>query len=206
MKCTSKLADKYVKGLLSVFFITFSSFLFASSDADALTTIILINRQAELVDVSPDGEVLKRHVSVPDYFSSGRSHQNSLRRSLKLLKDYGVIDHTLPGKSKLSGLSLQSYLIEMSSKERVICVSDTQNYLSFFYETEVDLKSNTVSISYVKGQACIKSRKREKEVHTSERRRSFAEIFYPQSDLYQINIRQQKKESIRYHRGVFKDT
>lgn len=106
-------------GLLLV--LLFSSFtnLSGSSteDSEIITTIILINRQAELVDVNSDGEVLKRHLAVPDYFSSGRSHNRSLKKSLSLLKTYGAVEetpnHFLPNSSKLPGSCLQSFMKDM---------------------------------------------------------------------------------------------
>ena len=106
-------------GLLLV--LLFSSFtnLSGSSteDSEIITTIILINRQAELVDVNSDGEVLKRHLAVPDYFSSGRSHNRSLKKSLSLLKSYGAVEeapnHFLPNSSQLPGACLQRFMKDL---------------------------------------------------------------------------------------------
>lgn len=108
--------------LLVVLFSSLTTLSGASTeDSEIITTIILINRQAELVDVNTEGEVLKRHLAVPDYFSSGRSHNRSLRKSLSLLKSYGqheTIDaspnYMLPNSSKLPGKCLQSFMRGMS--------------------------------------------------------------------------------------------
>ncbi len=104
-----------------LFLTTFTS-LIASSESEVITTIILIDRQAELVDVDQFGEVLRRHVAVPDYFSSGRSHNSSLRRSLKKVKDYGQLktDFSIPGSSELPNEMLQSFLVQSSELSREI--------------------------------------------------------------------------------------
>ena len=116
MKYFFDVSQKFAKGLLCVQLLILSSVLLASSEAELITTIILIDRQAELVDVSLDGEVMKRHVSVPDYFTSGRSHQSSLKNSLKMLKDYGSNDrHMLP---KSSSLCSQTCLLYTSPSPR----------------------------------------------------------------------------------------
>ncbi len=54
--------------------------VFASNNEDVLTDIILINGEAVLVDLDNKGEVLKKHIDIPEYFRSSRSHE-SLRRS-----------------------------------------------------------------------------------------------------------------------------
>ena len=69
----------------------FTSELSASTE-DLKTTIILINGQAALVDLNPKGEILKRYIAVPDYFTSYRSHESLVRRSIeraKSMRDIG---------------------------------------------------------------------------------------------------------------------
>ena len=60
------------------------------AEEDFITEIILINGLAELVDVNPDGEVLKRYLAIPDYFTNGRSHKRTLRESLAKTKLFGL--------------------------------------------------------------------------------------------------------------------
>ena len=93
------------------------------AESEVITTIILINRQAELVDVDTEGESLKRHVAIPDYFSSGRSHKSSLKKSLNLIKDYGSVDYTLPGSSDLSQDALQEFMSQRINKDTNGCSS-----------------------------------------------------------------------------------
>ena len=45
---------------------------------ELITEIILINRQAELVEMDQDGEIVRRHIAIPDYFTSGKSHRRNL--------------------------------------------------------------------------------------------------------------------------------
>ncbi|MEL6122859.1 MAG: hypothetical protein AAFR14_03985 [Bacteroidota bacterium] len=77
-------------------FSTILSALFALSTWTAcyaeeglVTDIILINGKAELVEFSKEGDIVTRHMAVPDYFTSGKSHTRSLRQSLEKLNVYG---------------------------------------------------------------------------------------------------------------------
>lgn len=49
---------------------------------DMMTTIILINGEAHLVDVAPDGELLVSYGTVPDYFTTSLSHEEILAQSI----------------------------------------------------------------------------------------------------------------------------
>jgi hypothetical protein len=73
--------------LLSLLCFSYSSNLRANEEV--ITEIILINGFAELVDINPNGDVLQRYLSIPDYFSSGRSHKRTLRESLAKAKLFG---------------------------------------------------------------------------------------------------------------------
>jgi len=109
--------SKSIKTFFCLVLLTMNFSVFASAESEVIQTIILINREAELVDLSADGEVLKRYVAIPDYFSSGRSHQRSLKKSLELLKDYGFEEnHTLPGSSDLAAADLQHYMVDKLGK------------------------------------------------------------------------------------------
>lgn len=76
--------------MLALTFVTSDSLL--AAEDDIVTDIILINGQAELADFTKDGEVIARHSAIPDYFTSGRSHQRSLKQSLQLLKALGSVE------------------------------------------------------------------------------------------------------------------
>lgn len=206
MQYTFNTTQNLMKGLLSVYFLALGSILFASSESEVITTIILINRQAELVDISLDGEVMKRHVAVPDYFSSGRSHKSSLKNSLNLLKDYGSIDHALPESSNLSGATLQSYIIsEMSN--RAIC--------STTYRSNNNRAPQSEDILYQKDRAesllikkMIGSHLKQEKIkkNTIGRKVAFAEIFAPSIDAIYNTQRQHNQRHTRFHRGFFKVT
>lgn len=90
----------------------FSAISLTSKESELITNIILINRQAELVEMDAAGEILRRFVVIPDYFSSGKSHNRSLRESLEVIKDYGSAepDYFLPGDSNLPSECLQSFI------------------------------------------------------------------------------------------------
>ena len=108
--------------LFILLLLPFYSFL--QAEEDVITTIILINREAELVDLNEDGEILKRHVSIPDYFSSGRSHNSSLRKSLNSLKDYGSVNYHIPGSSSLPAEDLQQSMIRLTDECSLTFVND----------------------------------------------------------------------------------
>ena len=208
MKNTINLTHVFVKGLLSVYLIALSSMLFASSDAEVITTIILINRQAELVDVSSDGEILKRHVAVPDYFTSGRSHSNSLKRSLNLIKDYGSIDYMLPESSSLCSQTLQSYILK-EAKSRLTCkhaISPSiQKGKKVFNNISKDLGViPTLAFGMVKPN--IKEHRNLIRNVIKEEKIAFADIFFPSIDLVFSYNRQHNINNERFHRGVFSDT
>lgn len=85
---------------LSVYFINPSETL--AGDEAVMTTIILINSEAMLVDLDERGEILKQHILVADYFTSSQSHEALVRRSIdriRDLSDIGMIDQTVPSSS-----------------------------------------------------------------------------------------------------------
>ena len=206
MKYFFNVSQKFVKGLLCVQLLILSSVLLASSEAELITTIILIDRQAELVDVSLDGEVMKRHVSVPDYFTSGRSHQSSLKNSLKMLKDYGSNDrHMLPKSSSLCSQTLQSYLLTELSKQSICSVqSKITNERLTQTDNAIDRKRIPGMQQNVRnGQPHLE---KNEVIEKANEQISFAETFFPVVDrLYPLD-RQHILVQDRFHRGVFKDT
>ena len=86
---------------------------------ESVTNIILINRQAELVEMNLEGEIIKRYLAIPDYFSSGKSHSRNLRESLNAIKDYGQIEpnYFLPFESSLPDECLQSTIAISNTTE-----------------------------------------------------------------------------------------
>jgi len=162
--------------------------MLAWADSEVITTIILINREAELVDLNSDGEVLKRYVAVPDYFSSGRSHTNSLKKSLQLLKDYGhVPDYNLPGSSDLSANDLQSYMLE-NMKPRVCEQASLSLYIS-----DKDIDSDDTNYLEISNSreivALIASERIQISSKSMDPPSSFADVFYPSLD--QETLKQQ---------------
>ncbi len=83
---------RYFSSQLFLLFLLFWGLNQTRAKSGVITDIILINSVAELVDLSPDGEILQRYVTIPDYFTSGKSHKRNLRESLAKLKLYGYQD------------------------------------------------------------------------------------------------------------------
>ena len=148
-KKTQTMGNKSTYSSVVIFLMTF--LLFASSNdlyavgekEEVITEIILINRQAELVEMDQDGEILRRHIAIPDYFTSGKSHRRNLRESLRKLRAVGHVEenHLLPGSSDLPGLCLQSFLnglkAEMEhSQNKTIC------HIASFIPSEFLLNGN----------------------------------------------------------------
>ena len=132
---------------LSIFFCFVSFMMCAETDFETITAIILINGNAELVDVNIEGDILKRHLSIPDYFTSGRSHKRSLGMSMKMIKQYGSVDtHLLPNSSKLPAKCLQSFMIAMSEKIETDCF--IQNTPHFYYATSSDLSVSYTHVNF----------------------------------------------------------
>ena len=101
-----------LSAVLLIFLFTLSvNISFASDSEEFITTIILINQQAELVDVTEDGAVLKRHMRIPDYFSSNRSHESTLMHNMKKIDGLSSVDNfEIPGDSHLPSECLQAML------------------------------------------------------------------------------------------------
>lgn len=84
--------------LISIFLVVSTTMAVAGSEA--LTTIILINSEAFLVDIDSDGEVLKKHIEVPHYFRSGQSHQALVQQAMRKsrpvygMKSYKLFDNS----------------------------------------------------------------------------------------------------------------
>lgn len=182
---------------VSLLFLTTFASLFASSESEVITTIILIDRQAELVDVDQFGEVLRRHVAVPDYFSSGRSHKSILRSSLKKVKDYGFIqtDFSIPGSSQLSNEVLQSFLVQTSEASR-----EFDN----FSKLTIDVEHEQISIATAKqisnvfiGYASF-TEEHVKEETTKRKSREIPFSYYSTSTAY---IKQRTRGQMRYNSG-----
>lgn len=150
------------------------------AESEVITTIILINRQAELVDVDTEGEILKRHVAIPDYFSSGRSHKSSLKKSLSLIKDYGSVDYTLPGSSDLSQEVLQEFMSQPIKK-------DDNNYSSTEVRFNKNLSKEQSNINHLQPRqlwAGYESKERLIRKKARSKNLSFLDHFFPERKPY----------------------
>jgi len=131
MTCSKSVIVQSVQLLVTLYLMTIAATLFAN-DSEIITTIILINRQAELVDLDEEGEVLKRHIAIPDYFTSGRSHSRSLKNSIERSKGYGHFispkTHFISGSSDLLSEDLQSFLVDCIKSVHLSKVSNTRTH------------------------------------------------------------------------------
>ncbi len=183
-----------IKILVSIFVLMLSAQLYGGSDSEIITAIILINRQAELVDMDDEGEIIHRHVAIPDYFSSGRSHQSSLRKSLSLIKDYGSIEKNffLPGGSKLPAVCLQSYMLSFKN-ERI----EEQILYSKTVKQEIDCRNKQFS-SVLKSFRLNSTREIDKEYNTHRKESFFLQVYAPDKGE---NKKQRTKPYNRFYRG-----
>ena len=114
--------------VLTMFFVTSLSSM--SSD-DIVTDIILINGYAVLVDIDNKGEVLKKHLDIPNYFRSSRTHESLRRSSLikakGLSKSHKLFDsnHFLSFESSTCSIKVD----EGSSVFDVLSISDSTHLM-----------------------------------------------------------------------------
>ncbi len=78
--------------LLLLFAILGSVQLFAGRE-DLKTTIILIDGEAVLVDLNLKGDILKQYIHVDDYFTSWKSHESLVKRSIERAASMRDIGH-----------------------------------------------------------------------------------------------------------------
>lgn len=122
---TASLSSLMTLGLFVVGFICFTFDLNASS-AKSQTTIVLINGNAVLVELGSKGEIFKEYINVPDYFTSYRSHESLVERSIKRVKGLSKVhktfdsEHFLSSESKHKNVISPKFNIELNST-----VSDT---------------------------------------------------------------------------------
>jgi len=172
---------KGIKAFLFFLTLTLNFAVFAVANSETITTIILIDRVAELVELTEDGEVLQRHLAVPDYFSSGRSHNTSLKQSLAKLKDYGYQENfELPGSSDLSSSELQSY---MTTKRKVLDSLTTKD-LQISKRAQINEKWSDQSFieqhNNANSATILRTRiDRLKLRSHNEQAASFLDVFYP---------------------------
>ena len=187
MKVIRKTHRPGFRFLASIFLLSLSFQLFSSAEKDVITAIILINRQAELVDMDEEGEILKRHVAIPDYFTSGRSHQSSLRQSLRRIKDYGNVESfILPGSSKLPAVCLQSLMTSLKKKP-----SQLPTKFSDFIDTTFQFYSNSAKESMIiKDVMFIKSSTEKMAQVTFVP--SLADYFYPKANQFRAKLEKQR--------------
>lgn len=151
------------KNVLSLFILSILCLAFcsvANAKEEVITEIILINGLAELVDLSSDGQVLQRHLSIPDYFSSGRSHKRTLRESLAKTKLFGTVSDIEPYIEtivfKAPQECRQSLMKRSEKKDSNIGITSqgetNQDKLIFKEDIEKDLRNNIRSISYIRNE------------------------------------------------------
>lgn len=191
---------KGLKTYLCFLILTLNFAVFAFANAETITTIILIDRVAELVELTEEGEVLQRHLSIPDYFSSGRSHKSSLKQSLLKLKDYGYEESfELPGSSDLDASILQSYMEDRRSN---LCTHNTLDYQTLglaLVTTPLSKHHLEKRISGVSHRAAINSvREDVRRIHKVEE--SFTKVSY--SRLEDSKIKQRDFNLIRSNIGI----
>lgn len=63
----------------------------SAAEVDYQNTIILINGDAVLVKLGPKGEILKKYINVPDYFTSGRNHESLVQRAVSRVKELSAV-------------------------------------------------------------------------------------------------------------------
>jgi len=180
-----------MKGIKTIFCLLTLAMNFsvvALAESEVITTIILIDREAELVDLSSDGEVLKRYVSVPDYFSSGRSHKSSLKKSLQLVKDYGYEeDYNLPGSSTKEAKELQSFMAEAMPKRTCSTTQSTLILQKTIYQQRDTQNLSQVNLLDIAGVS--QQNKMLDYSKAAFEKDSFEDIFYPSVD--QNHVKQQ---------------
>jgi len=189
-----------VKVFIFAFALLSTSVLFGNAEEEIITAIILINSQAELVDMDQEGEILRRHLAIPDYFSSGRSHKNSLRRSLNQIKDYGFIeDYSIPGSSDLPAICLQSSMNEdIGHEEHAVLVFETSAHQPFdFPQVDVISDFEVFGVMQRNGIKIIR--------HTPLSKLSMGDSFFPTVFKLQIpqQLKQRYKKDKRFSNGDF---
>lgn len=114
-----------LKSILSTFLLSLGFIVLSANGAEInemITTIILINGEAHLVDIAPDGELLVSYGKVPDYFSSTLSHEDIVDRSIAILESnrksrYDLIRFVSFGiETHMLNEYAVDYIREMSSK------------------------------------------------------------------------------------------
>ena len=83
------------------------------------TTIILINSEAFLVDLDQTGEVMKKHIAVPDYFSSKYAHETQVRRSMAKVTGLSAVENHNDNRKRASVRSEKSVNLVMGARKKV---------------------------------------------------------------------------------------
>lgn len=114
-------------GVLSTFLLTFIFMVPSESlalESESLNTIILINGDAVLVKIDQKGEILKKYINVPEYFSSGRSHESLVQRAIGKIKGLSRVHRVYDEDHFMSARSIaqveEKISLENEWKERQI--------------------------------------------------------------------------------------
>ena len=92
------------------------------AEEEFITTIILINGEAELADITKSGEVLKRIIAVPEYFHSRSSHNRLVKRSKE--KAEGLSSDLRPDDNIVQSGSLVQAETENKNTQPVVSKSN----------------------------------------------------------------------------------
>ena len=131
MKRIRKISDFVrVCVLIALFSFVFSAIY--ASDTDVLTTIILIDGEAELVDVGPGGEILKRYIAVPDYFSSPSSHSSIVRRSLNRYRNLSNVENSTANDiAQVTDKTEEENTSEQESQGETYCIESSELFVGY---------------------------------------------------------------------------
>ncbi len=148
------------KAVLSVCCLFFSFFPLLVG-AETVTDIILINGQAELVQMDKSGEILQRLIKVPDYFNSNRSHRSLKSASLNKIPIVGKVEthrktdpeilkeHFLRTDKKADGLATYScstnMAVELPYEKNEVFSLSSRYLISHFSSTRSQMIRNKCS-------------------------------------------------------------
>lgn len=117
-----------------------------AEEAGVKTTIILINSEAFLVDLDQTGEVMKKHMAVPDYFSSKYAHETQVRRSMAKVKGLSSIENG-EERRKISKRDQESTNLVMCARKKNVdskCLGQSTYHVSDDIST-VNMGENDLS-------------------------------------------------------------
>lgn len=94
-----------------------------ASEAESLNTIILINGEAVLVKIDQKGEILKKYINVPEYFTSSRSHESLVQRALGKVKGLSSVHRVYDEDHHFMSTKALAQHSNIIDKEKEWCAS-----------------------------------------------------------------------------------